>query len=80
MALAYMKEATVFDLRESRAYDVLTVSIDLGLCALLVSVWPMLRVLTCCRRLAAGQCLDCGYLLRGLPDARCPECGFRWYP
>lgn len=24
---------------------------------------------------AAGQCAKCGYNLRGLSDARCPECG-----
>jgi hypothetical protein len=23
----------------------------------------------------AGRCLECGYLLQGLPEPRCPECG-----
>lgn len=27
------------------------------------------------RRTVAGQCLGCGYLLHGLPEPRCPECG-----
>src|SRR5687767_2422434 len=27
-----------------------------------------------------GGCLDCGYLLRGLPSTRCPECGRTFDP
>ena len=23
----------------------------------------------------SAQCRECGYLLRGLPEPRCPECG-----
>lgn len=29
------------------------------------------------RRLARGECVWCGYLLEGVRDAQCPECGER---
>jgi hypothetical protein len=28
----------------------------------------------------SASCLGCGYALRGLPEARCPECGRRFNP
>ncbi len=38
----------------------------------LVGLW---RFGTRFPRIASGRCLKCGYLLRGLADLRCPECG-----
>lgn len=31
-------------------------------------------------RQRASRCQSCGYLLRGLPKARCPECGTEFDP
>lgn len=50
--------------------------IELPLWCVLVSI----ALITCWlfyrdRRPLAGHCGHCGYNLRGLPDARCPECG-----
>lgn len=33
-----------------------------------------------CTRYAPGECRRCGYLLYGLPDPRCPECGTPFDP
>ncbi len=32
------------------------------------------------QRLADGQCLECGYDLRGTVEPRCPECGIPFDP
>lgn len=39
----------------------------------------LMRVRTLQRRIAAGQCIQCGYDLRGSTD-RCPECGTATVP
>ena len=51
-----------------------------GCLLVLPAAWPMAyasdlyRQRRILRRLAAGQCLACGYDLRATPN-RCPECG-----
>ena len=48
---------------------------------LLLILWGALAYPTVARSVrrrrwrARGQCVECGYSLRGLPGARCPECG-----
>ncbi|MBN2448583.1 MAG: hypothetical protein JXO22_17790 [Phycisphaerae bacterium] len=32
------------------------------------------------RRVASNRCSECGYLLYGLPEPRCPECGAAFDP
>ncbi len=32
------------------------------------------------RRAKPGRCYECGYLLVGLPEPRCPECGTPFDP
>lgn len=38
-------------------------------------LWILWRVRRIVIRMCEGRCVDCGYLLKGLPENRCPECG-----
>lgn len=55
------------------------VSLAIGLTAIVWTVGPGVAILFFVRRnqrkAARGNCLSCGYDLRGLSSSRCPECG-----
>lgn len=51
----------------------------LWLLASAVAIWGARGVRRRIRR-AEGRCVQCGYLLTGLPEARCPECGTAFNP
>lgn len=44
-----------------------------GILGLRLVCWHRRRIHD--QRLASGECVNCGYSLRGLPTFRCPECG-----
>jgi hypothetical protein len=57
--------------------DTRVVTVPHWFAALLFGAWPVVRIRRwrrTRRRLARGQCTNCGYDLRGSHD-RCPECG-----
>ena len=42
--------------------------------------YVMLKITASAAAEDAGRCRRCGYLLRGLPENRCPECGTEFDP
>jgi hypothetical protein len=52
---------------------------SLSLVAVLAMLYTAYRLGPVVRRLE-GKCVRCGYMLRGLPEARCPECGAAFNP
>ena len=71
-----------------RAYSVavrasVPVWILCGFAALLLAIpaaWCCWRVGIRRRRRSTSRCVKCGYLLVGLPEPRCPECGTEFDP
>lgn len=43
-------------------------------------LWILWRFRGIVIRMCEGRCVDCGYLLKGLPENRCPECGTPFMP
>ena len=60
------------------APDVWLFAFPLAPLALVLSAWgcyPFLPQYRCWQRRRIGLCIRCGYCLKGLVEARCPECG-----
>ncbi len=75
----------VRDLRSATISDLFILALVLAFLTINVLIlhrttWSYFRGRRGARRSNRGECENCGYLLRGLSEPRCPECGtpFRW--
>lgn len=61
--------------RWSHLFDVTILLLCPGVAIFVHAMIERRRIWTAETRMRAARCQGCGYLLRGLSDCRCPECG-----